>query len=581
MVADAVGRSAEVTLVNESDVALEAGSSSITYARDPSIARGLRGGSPSLGYFQAESRRGDTEFGRDWVFLDVVGHGKFVGVNHTMEGRITGGNIRNYLEGDERVYVDGSRTPQINGTGSEDFYEGGWYFNRNEFSNPTNGAPEMETRGFGCEYQCDAAYRLLIGDAVEFRTGLRFGIEHGPTANEPAVYGSTAFWYGHRGEAALRVTDTVAAGSGSGGESLTSTFEGDDDIVPMTATVSSATEAVTFDVDVDRGNGGVRLRRLSDQAEAGQAVTVTVDGVEVGEWRQPLGNTHSRWLHDEFELPPSVTAGKSSLSVSLTPVEGAPAWTAASYDVLSHVRPFADHSAPSQVTGLVAAGAEVNAISVRWSPAVDDVAVARYEVHASTSSDFTPSPSTLVGTVTSPGFEHSGLGLGETWHYRVRAVDSSGNAGGFSDAAAGASGRTLSVEGESLLPAVSATAPIEAQGNCCGVAWSGGAQLWFRAVSASDTATLSFAVPTAGTYSLSAVLTQAIDYGIVQLSIDGSPLGPPLDGFNDGVRVADPASLGSLELSAGSHSLTLTLTGRNAAATGFLVGLDRLLLQLA
>lgn len=572
------GQSAEVTLVNESSVALEAGSSSITYARDPSIARGLRGGSPSLGYFQAESRRGDTEFGRDWVFLDVVGHGKFVGVNHTMEGRITGGNIRNYLEGDERVYVDGSRTPQLNGTGSEDFYEGGWYFNRNEFSNPTNGAPEMETRGFGCAHQCDAAYRLLIGDAVEFRSGLRFGIEHGPTANEPAVYGSTAFWYGHRDASALRVTDVVAAGSG--GASLTSTFEGDDDVVPVTATVSSVTEATTFDVDVDRRNDGVRLRRLSDQAEPGQAVTVSVDGVEVGEWRQPLGNTHSRWLHDEFELPPSVTAGKSSLSVSLTPVDGAPAWTASSYEVLSHVPPFADDTPPGAVTGLVASGAEENAVSVRWAPAVDDVSVARYEVHASPSPDFTPSPSTLVGTVTSPGFVHSGLGLGETWHYRVRAVDSSGNAGAYSDVAAATSGRTLSVEGESLLPAVSATAPIEPQGNCCGVSWSGGAQLWFRAASASDVATLSFDVPVAGGYDLSAVLTQAIDYGIVQLSIDGSPVGPAFDGFNDGVRVADPVSLGTHELSAGSHSLTLTLTGRNASATGYLAGLDRLLLRL-
>ncbi|TDD66265.1 DUF2961 domain-containing protein [Jiangella aurantiaca] len=573
------GRSAEVTLVNESDVALEAGSSSITYARDPSVARGLRGGSPSLGYFRAESRRGDTESGRDWVFLDVVGHGKFVGVNHTMEGRITGGNVRNYLEGDERVYVDGARTPQINGTGSEDFYEGGWYFNRNEFSNPMNGAPEMETRGFGCEYQCDAAYRLMITDAVEFRTGLRFGIEHGPTANEPAVYGSTAFWYGHRDEAALRVTDAVPAGAG--GRMLTSTFEGDDDVVPVTATVSDASAAVSYEVDVDPRNGGVRLRRLSDQAEAGQAVTVSVDGVAAGVWRQPLRNTHSRWLHDEFELPPALTAGKSSLTVTLSPIEGAPAWTAASYEILSHVRPFADRSAPSPVSGVVAEGTEANAVSVRWDPATDDVAVARYEVHASREPGFTPSQSTLVGTVTSPGFVHAGLGLGETWHYRVRAVDSSGNAGPYSDAVSGTSGRTLSVEAESLLPAVSATAPIEPQGNCCGVSWSGGAQLWFRASSASDAATLRFDVPTTGRYELSAVLTQAIDYGIVQLSIDGAPIGPAFDGFNNAVRIADPVPLGSLELSAGAHSLTLTLTGRNAAATGFLVGLDRLLLRLA
>ncbi|TDE09671.1 DUF2961 domain-containing protein [Jiangella asiatica] len=572
-------RSAEVWLVNESEVPVTAGSSSITWARDTSVARSLRGEEPAIGYFQATSRRGDTEFGRDWVFLDVDGHGKFVGVNHTMEGRITGGNIRNYLEGDERVYVDGMRTPQLNGTGSEDFYEGGWYFNRNEFSNPMNGAPEMETRSFGCEHQCDAAYRLMIADAVGFRTGLRFGIEHGPTANEPAVYGSTAFWYGHAGAVGLRTTDTVPAGSG--GRELTSTFEGDDDTVAVTGTVADSTEPVTFTVDIDQKNDGVRLRRLSDQASPGQAAAVSVDGVDVGVWRQPLGNTSSRWLEDEFELPAPVTAGKSSVTVTLSPVPGAPAWTAATYQVLSHVRPFADRTPPGAVSSLVATGSSVNAVSLSWAAASDDVAVASYEVHASRTADFTPSSSTLVGTVSAPGFQHGGLGLAETWHYRVRAVDAAGNAGPWSEVASATTGRTLNVEGESLLPAVSATAPIEAQGNCCGVSWSGGAQLWFRADSADDAAVLSFDVPTAGTYDASAVLTQAADYGVVRLSVDGGLVGAAFDGYNDGVRVADPVSLGSLTLSAGQHELALTLTGRNASATGFLVGLDQLLLELS
>src|SRR5690606_33648982 len=139
-------RVATVELVNTSDHTLSSGDASVTFDRNRGRAAGLSDG--GQGYFRATSHEGDTVDGEDWVFLDVEGTGKFVGVNHTMEGHITSGNIRNYLEGDERVYVDGSRTPQIHGTGSEDFYQGGWYFNRQHFSAPMNGAPEMETRSF-------------------------------------------------------------------------------------------------------------------------------------------------------------------------------------------------------------------------------------------------------------------------------------------------------------------------------------------------------------------------------------------------------------------------------------------------
>src|SRR5699024_5248237 len=160
-----------------------------------------------------ESRLGETVDGVDWTFLDQAGIGRFVGVNHTMIGHIEEGNIRNYLEGDERVFVDGSRSPQIHGTGSAEFYPGAWYFTPNEFSTPLNGAPAMQTGILDCPNQCDAAYRLMIAESVSFGSGIEFGIEHGPLANEPGLYGSTAFWYGHQDVSSLRVTDRIDVGS--------------------------------------------------------------------------------------------------------------------------------------------------------------------------------------------------------------------------------------------------------------------------------------------------------------------------------------------------------------------------------
>ena len=64
--------------------------------------------------------------GKDYVFLDAQGRGVFCGVTHTMRGE--SGTSRSYLEGNERVYNDNLLSLAWNGTGTEDFYESGWYF---------------------------------------------------------------------------------------------------------------------------------------------------------------------------------------------------------------------------------------------------------------------------------------------------------------------------------------------------------------------------------------------------------------------------------------------------------------------
>ena len=354
------GQSATISLVNNSSHDITSGDFQLTWERAPQYRRGLEK-EGNLGYFHASARRASTSPGKDWVFLDTRGHGKFVGVSHTMHSRIESGNPRNYLEGDERVYVDDLRTPQLHGTGSEDFYQAGWYFNRGTFSNPTNGAPAHEVGRYGCPTECDAAYRLMIGDAVPFQQSIRFSIEHGPQNDKPGRYSSTAFWYGRENERLVR-TDLVDVGDRASEQAhdyqsrrpgkvdtLTSVFEGDFDDRELSETLRAAKGAVKFRVDIDPPEGegkGVTLRRLSDQQESGQAARVVVDGEMVGVWRQPLGNTHQRWLEDDFRLPLNSTADKDSISVRLEPVDGAPAWHAARYEVL--VRTHPSEGSPSE-----------------------------------------------------------------------------------------------------------------------------------------------------------------------------------------------------------------------------------------
>jgi hypothetical protein len=436
---------ATVELVNESGEAIEAGEVSVRAARRPETARAL-GPHGAAGYFHASARRGETTPGRDWAFLDAEGRGKVVGVVQTADGIAEGPSapgIRSYLEGDERVHVDGSRSPALHGTGTEDFYEGGWYFNRGTFSAPLNGNPAHEL-AYGCPKDCDSLYRLLVADAIPFASSIRFGIEHGPLNDVPARYGSTTFWYG-RDDYALRATDSLDVGdpaderahdyrSAEPGAAvpLTSPFEGDAD-EPVTDDGRATRGEVTFRLELDRrARHGAVLRRLSDQAEAGQAARVLVDGRPAGTWAQPLGNRARRWLEDEFELPPALTAGRESVTVRLVPLADAPPWHAARYEAFARTSPFDDRTAPTAPADLAAdprAGFDDISVQLRWKPARDDVRVARYEVHAARESGFAPSAATVVGETEATSFTHEGLGTSETWYYRVLAIDGAGNVG--------------------------------------------------------------------------------------------------------------------------------------------------------
>ncbi|GAA3219965.1 DUF2961 domain-containing protein [Dactylosporangium siamense] len=424
--------------------------------------------SSDVGYFTTQSRRAETVAGKDWIMADQAGRGRLVGVSQTMRAHITGGNTRNYLEGDERIHVDGASSPQWYGTGTEDFYESGWYFNRGEYSGVFTGNTGHRFRTGGCADECDAAYRLMLGDAVAYTSGLRFGIEHGPTANEPADYASTAFLY-TQPTAAVRQTDTVLTGDAASRSAhgyadgaatqyqLTSVFEGDNDDVSSTGQVRSGTSAISFRVAVEPGNSGVRLRRTGDQQRAYQQAAVAVDGVSAGTWLQPLGNEIQRWLTDEFTLPAALTAGKSAVTVTLTPVGGA--WTASRYTASSMVAPYLDTTAPGAVTGLAVTGGRTHAIGLTWSEASDNVGVTSYRVYGSTNSSVPVTAANLRGTVAGTGFRHGPLPIGQTWYYRVVAVDAAGNAGPASGVVSGSvRGRVVSdVNGDGRDDAVAFT----------------------------------------------------------------------------------------------------------------------------
>ena len=110
--------------------------------------------------------------------------------------------------------------------------------------------------------------------------------------------------------------------------------------------------------------------------------------------------------------------------------------------------------------------------------------------------------------------------------------------------------------------------------------YSGGAQLFWRPQGANETLTLAFPVKTGGEYNIIGHFTKAVDYGKVDARING---GDPtsIDLYHDGVIPSGPIDLGKATCPPGANVLTITTTGKNEKATGFLVGLDAIELKPA
>jgi hypothetical protein len=105
--------------------------------------------------------------------------------------------------------------------------------------------------------------------------------------------------------------------------------------------------------------------------------------------------------------------------------------------------------------------------------------------------------------------------------------------------------------------------------------WSNDAQLWWTGARPGDQLELALPVEKTGKYKLLAQLTKAEDYGIVQLWLDGEKLGEPIDLYHGWVIATDDLDLGTRDLSAGEHKLTVEITGANPKAKkSHMFGLD-------
>jgi hypothetical protein len=103
--------------------------------------------------------------------------------------------------------------------------------------------------------------------------------------------------------------------------------------------------------------------------------------------------------------------------------------------------------------------------------------------------------------------------------------------------------------------------------------WIGDKQL-FSSGQPNSTIGFSISVSKAGKYGLNLYATTAPDFGNIQTLVDGNPLGTPIDLYAPIVMPSGRILIGMINLSAGSHTLGFRVIGKNAASSGYSVGLN-------
>lgn len=137
------------------------------------------------------NRNKNIPAGEPYKILETAGRGHYIGTLLQAQGLNSGMTI--FFEGDDECYIDGQL--RLHGTGSEDYFNGGWYALPDRWDQPFS-LPVHGSLGYSVPLARTGGYRFYLSDRLPFKESFKLTIEHGGTGNSvPADYTSVAFFY--------------------------------------------------------------------------------------------------------------------------------------------------------------------------------------------------------------------------------------------------------------------------------------------------------------------------------------------------------------------------------------------------
>ncbi|MEO7431036.1 MAG: DUF2961 domain-containing protein [Dokdonella sp.] len=263
------------------------------------------------------------------------GAGKVIGVSARYDAN--GSGTRGYLEGDELASIDGAIAPAWIGTGVEDFYNGGFYFDQGSWTAALSGATETDPDGQGTT----AVYRWMLTDPLVYSNGLRLDQEAGYAPAQPSPICARTVAHTYRsaqpsivtydafevGDAAAAAAHAYAAPPSADCDVVTSIFE-DEPPTSRTALVCRHVDGSShFHLRVPPDGHALRLRRTFDAGAgtpgviAGSAAAdIRINGSLAGSFPPVIANPARRWQQQDALL--DVAAGTTELDVEIEPAFG-------------------------------------------------------------------------------------------------------------------------------------------------------------------------------------------------------------------------------------------------------------------
>ena len=231
------------------------------------------------------------------------------------------------LDGDERAYVDDAPAPAWYGTGIEDFFDGGFYFDQGGFSGPLSGASLVR---HGSDYG-SAIWRLLLDDPLTYARALRLTQEVGAAPWEASPMCARAVTYAYAqahplhvryagfeiGDSAAAAAHAYAAPVGASCAPLLGQF-GDEPPTTRHAQVCRyASGSSTFRFLPAEVAQPLQLARVFDAGTGvpgsmagAPAARVFANGIEVGRFPPAMANPARRWQRQIAFLQPVAMSGE-------------------------------------------------------------------------------------------------------------------------------------------------------------------------------------------------------------------------------------------------------------------------------
>lgn len=143
------------------------------------------------GKFYTVWKREKAPLGEYYKFLQTQGRGHYVGTILQSQGLRPGMTL--FFEGDDSTHVDGKM--RIHGTGSEDYFNGGWYALLDRWDRGIS-LPLHGSLDYSLPMARTGGYRFHITDKMPYEKEIYHGMEHGGQNNDfPVDYTSVAMYY--------------------------------------------------------------------------------------------------------------------------------------------------------------------------------------------------------------------------------------------------------------------------------------------------------------------------------------------------------------------------------------------------